>query len=52
MNWLKDRMKERTTLDGIVLIGLCLSVLFLGGIVQVLAKVGLLYGIYTAVIKG
>ena len=52
MNWLKDRIKERTTLDGIVLIAVCASVLFFSGIVTVLAKVGLVYGIYTTVTKG
>ena len=52
MNWLKDRIKERTTLDGIVLITVCMSVLFFGGIVEILAKAGLVYGIYTTITRG
>jgi hypothetical protein len=34
MNWLKDRLKERTTLDGAALIIICGSIILLGGIVK------------------
>ena len=51
MNWLKDRLKERTTLDGTVLIIICGSIILLGGIVKMVAWAGLAYGIFTA-LKG
>jgi hypothetical protein len=44
MNWLKDRLKERTTLDGVALI-------VIGGIVTTVAWAGLAYGLFTT-IKG
>ena len=49
MGWIKDRLKERTTLDGVTLIVICGSVIILGGIVKVAAWAGLVYGIFTAV---
>lgn len=48
-NWVMDRMKERTSLDGVALIGVCGSVILFGGLAKLLAWVGLGYGIYTLV---
>tara|TARA_B100001093_G_scaffold519073_1_gene606330 strand:+ start:162 stop:320 length:159 start_codon:yes stop_codon:yes gene_type:complete len=49
MGWIKDRLSERTTLDGVALIVICGSVLVLGGLVEMAAWAGLAYGIFTAV---
>ena len=49
MNWLKDRLKERTTMDGACLIGLGLMVLFLAPLAKVAAGVPVLYGAWTIV---
>ena len=51
MNWLKNRLKERTTLDGASLIIICGSIIVLGGIVKIVAWAGLAYGLFTT-IKG
>ena len=47
MGWLKDRIKERTSLDGVSLIVICGSVILFGGIAKLLAWAGLLWGVYT-----
>lgn len=47
MNWLKDRIKERTSLDGVSLIVICGSVILFGGIAKLLAWAGFLWGVYT-----
>jgi hypothetical protein len=51
MNWIKDRIKERTSLDGVSLIVICGSVILFGGIAKLLAWIGLGWGIYTLVQK-
>jgi hypothetical protein len=51
-NWLKARWEERTTLDGLVLIAICLSVIVLGSVAKILAYLGLIYGVYTTVVRG
>ena len=51
-NWLLDRVKERTSHDGILLIACCGSVLLFGGLAKLLAWVGLLWGVYTFAMKG
>jgi hypothetical protein len=51
-NWLLDRVKERTSHDGILLIACCGSVLLFGGLAKLLAGVGLLWGVYTFAMKG
>lgn len=48
-NWVMDRMGERTSLDGVALIGVCGSVILFGGLAKLLAWVGLLWGVYTLV---
>ena len=52
MDWLKDRAKERTSLDGGALIALSLLVLFAGPLVKIAATVGLIWGIVTLIKKG
>lgn len=47
MSWFKDRIKERTSLDGVSLIVICGSVILFGGIAKLLAWAGLLWGVYT-----
>ena len=47
MSWLKDRIKERTSLDGVSLIVICGSVILFGGIAKLLAWAGLLWGVFT-----
>tara|TARA_B100000902_G_scaffold398172_1_gene464060 strand:+ start:1901 stop:2080 length:180 start_codon:yes stop_codon:yes gene_type:complete len=48
-NWVMDRMGERTSLDGVALIGVCGSVILFGGLAKLLAWVGLLWGVFTLV---
>ena len=52
MDWLKDRAKERTSLDGGALIALSLLVLFAGPLVKIAATVGLIWGVVTLFKKG
>ena len=52
MDWLKDRAKERTSLDGGALIVLSLVVLFAGPLVKLAATAGLIWGIVTLFKKG
>ena len=50
MDWLhqiEDRTKERTSLDGGVLIVICLCVLFFAPLVKWAAYAGLIYGAWT-----
>jgi hypothetical protein len=47
LKWFKERSGERTTLDGASLMVICGSVILFGGIANLLAWAGLLYGIYT-----
>ena len=49
--WIKSRLEERTSWDGSLIIGLSLSYLLLGGLVDLLAWVALAYGIYTFIAK-
>jgi len=50
-DWVTERIGERTSLDGVALIGVCGSIILFGGIVKLAAWVGLAYGIYTLVTK-
>ena len=47
MDWLKERVSERTSWDGAVLIVVCGLVLFTGGLAKILAVAGLAYGAWT-----
>jgi len=51
MDFIKARLKERTSLDGAALIAICGSIILFGGIVKIAAWAGLGYGIYTLVKK-
>ena len=52
IDWVKDRAKERTSLDGGALIVLSLVVLFAGPLVKLAATAGLIWGIVTLIKKG
>ncbi len=45
--WIKERMKERTTLDGAILIALGLMILFLAPLAKIAAGLAIAYGIWT-----
>ena len=47
MDWIKDRVSERTSWDGAVIIAVCALVLFTGGLAKILAVAGLAYGAWT-----
>ena len=47
MDWVKDRVSERTSWDGAVIMLVCLVVLLTGGLAKILAFAGLLYGAWT-----
>jgi hypothetical protein len=49
--WVMARWSERTSWDGGLIVGLSLSYLLLGGLVDLVAWVALAYGIYTFVKK-
>ena len=50
-SWVKNRLKERTSYDGIVVVGVSLIALFLGPFVKYAALATLAYGIWTLVRK-
>lgn len=45
--WVLDRIGERTSLDGTVIIAVCGGYLLLGGLIDLVAWGGLLYGAWT-----
>jgi hypothetical protein len=47
MSWIKDRLKERTSWDGMWLIGLGLMVLFLTPLAKIAAGAAVIYGAWT-----
>lgn len=49
--WLQNRWAERTTWDGVVIIGVCGAYLLLGGLIDWVAYAGVAYGAYTLVTK-
>jgi hypothetical protein len=49
MKYLGKLMGERTSLDGVVLIGICGAFILFGGLAEIAAYVGLAWGIYTLV---
>jgi hypothetical protein len=51
MHWVKDRLGERTSWDGGMLIAVCGSVILFGGIAKLLAWAGLAWGIWTMLKK-
>jgi hypothetical protein len=53
MQWITDRLKERTTLDGALMIaGGVVLWLIPATVVQIVAIVGVVYGAYTLLSKG
>jgi hypothetical protein len=53
MLWIKDRLKERTSLDGILMVAAGLALLFLPVTVVKLVAIGAVaYGAYTLLMKG
>tara|TARA_Y100000593_G_scaffold24834_1_gene49470 strand:- start:190 stop:351 length:162 start_codon:yes stop_codon:yes gene_type:complete len=49
MDWLKDRIKERTSWDGGALIVIGLVVLFLGPIAKWVALAAVAWGVFTLI---
>lgn len=47
MKYLNKLMGERTTIDGIVICGVCGMVILFGGLAKMLAWAGLAYGAWT-----
>jgi len=47
VDWIKDRIGERTSLDGLTLIVICGSIILFGGIAKLVAWAGLAWGIWT-----
>ena len=52
INWIEERAKERTSIDGGALIALSLLVLFAGPLVKIAAIAGLIWGVVTLFKKG
>lgn len=46
-DWIKNRLSERTSWDGGVIIAGALAIIFFGGVVKIAAWVALVYGIWT-----
>jgi hypothetical protein len=51
LDWVKARIKERTSWDGGVIIAGSLAIILFGGIVKLAAWAGLAYGIWTIISK-
>jgi len=47
MDYLKKLLGERTTLDGMTLVGICGAFILFGGIAKLVAWCGLAYGLWT-----
>jgi hypothetical protein len=52
MDWIKERLKERTSLDGAVLIAAGAAFIVLGPLAKIAAYGAIAYGIWTLVKKG
>ena len=46
-NWINNRIKERTSMDGAVCIALGLMILFLSPLAKIAAGLAIAYGIWT-----
>lgn len=51
MSWLRKRLVERTSLDGLVLISTGAAVLLAGPFVKIAAYVAICYGLWTIIKK-
>jgi len=49
LDWIQDRLAERTSLDGILLIVVGVIALLFDGLITIAAYVAILYGIWTLV---
>lgn len=49
--WISDRVKERTTWDGVLIIAVALTIILFGGVVKLLAWLALIYGAWTLIAK-
>jgi type IV secretory pathway VirB2 component (pilin) len=47
MNWLKSRLKERSTLDGVAMVAFCGAVILFGDLAHLFALAGVVYGLCT-----
>jgi len=47
IKWIKNRMKERTSWDGAMLMGLGLMILFFAPLAKIAAGVAIVYGAWT-----
>ena len=45
--WIKERMKDRTSMDGAVCVALGLMILFLSPLAKIAAGLAIAYGIWT-----
>jgi hypothetical protein len=51
MDWIKERLKERTSLDGAVLITAGVAFIILGPLAKIAAYGAIAYGVWTIVKK-
>jgi hypothetical protein len=51
MDWIKERLKERTSLDGAVLIAAGAAFIILGPLAKIAAYGAIAYGVWTIVKK-
>jgi type IV secretory pathway VirB2 component (pilin) len=49
MNWIKERLTERTSLDGAVLIGTGLVILVAGPFAKIAAVIAIVYGFWSII---
>jgi hypothetical protein len=49
--WIKERISERTTWDGGMLIATGVAILFLAPLAKILAGIAIAYGIWTIITK-
>lgn len=52
MNWIKARIKERSSLDGVVMIAGGAAIIVFGPLTQLIAYGAIAYGVYTIIRKG
>ena len=51
VGWIKGRLGERTSLDGMTLVVICGSIILFGGIAKFVAWAGLAWGVITLLKK-
>ena len=52
MNFVTDRLKEKSSQGGVGLVAVGLAILFLGGFVNIAAYAAIAYGAYQIISKG